>query len=186
MTGATHKLGGIISGSAASLVLRGGPLAGMISIGLGIFGATLPDADKKNTTISNKVPILAFLIWVIQKIVGLITLPLPKAKRKKIKSIVGHRGMTHTIAAAVFVALITLIISLVLKSQNFILYTLSIFLGMMSHIVLDAFSNGVMMLMPFSFEKITWGNIKTRSFREKLVMLILLPQAIILLYMALI
>ena len=85
MNKTTHVLGGIAlslgCGAAISL-----PEQSLISLGCLVaastFGAILPDIDKKNTTISNKHPVISFVVRLVTT----------------------HRGITHTLLALLILA----------------------------------------------------------------------------------
>ena len=179
MTGITHKFGGIIVSSALLIPFDVAPGVKFMSLTLGILGATLPDIDRTNTTISNKIPILALFIWVLQRFVWLITIPLPTKKKKQIRGICGHRGLTHSIAAAFLAGIATLAIASFFHSANYILYGASITIGSLSHLFLDLLSGKVPILLPFTLKRYQLGNIKTGGFTERLLQIALLPFVIL-------
>ena len=182
MTGSTHILGGIIVGSAVILPLDLPPSVKFGTVTIAIIGALLPDIDNKGSTISRKLPFLALFIWLAQKIVYILTIPLKREKKRKIRAMCGHRGLTHSIAAAVLFAIITGAVAKILGSNNFILYGAGMFVGILSHLILDVFSNGAPILLPFSTKKVVKGTIKTGGFREWLIRLAMFPILAILIY----
>ncbi|MBS3159964.1 metal-dependent hydrolase [Candidatus Woesearchaeota archaeon] len=83
-----------------------------------------------------------------------------------IENIFGHRRFFHSI----FPSLIFLLLSIVFSS----LYPLAIFLGYLAHLLIDALTKeGIMPLFPITKIKIN-GFIRTNSFMENILFLILI------------
>lgn len=152
----THVQGGlivslltnpIISGSLPSetnilykVILTG------IYIGGSCAGSLLPDIDMKSSYISKKVPIL-------HKLYG---------KRFK------HRGFTHSLLALFIMFLWSNLISTLVEGEfGITLFVQGVFIGCVSHVVLDLFTKeGVSLFSPLG-NTVSIANFKTSSKKEK-------------------
>lgn len=110
------------------------------------LGALLPDLDTKKSYISKKWPYLAKFI----------------SKRCK------HRGFTHSLLFLILLnTFLKFIISVGENNIILICFSYGVFLGYMSHIVLDLFTyEGVDLFFPLGFN-IKFSRIKTSSKTEK-------------------
>lgn len=152
----THIQGGLLVSLLTNPIISGSMpedtnivykvvLAG-IYIGGSCVGSLLPDIDMKSSYISKVVPI-------IHKVYG-----------KKFK----HRGFTHSLLALFIMYLWTrLMIALVEGEFGIALFVQGVFLGCVSHVVLDLFTKeGVYLFSPFG-KSISVAKLKTSSRKEK-------------------
>lgn len=167
MNNQTHSVGGMLAGiismklgtmSAITAVTTDCPkliLAGSILAGA-LVGGLLPDLDKKNSKIGNKMKIASAVISATTK----------------------HRGVTHAplihllmyaVLATASVVMLTGLISAVVLS-----FLTGCLVGALSHVVLDAVTvQGVPLLYPISKQKYSFCKIRTGR-REELVVRVLL------------
>lgn len=166
MNKSTHVLGGIAlslgCGAAISL-----PEQSLISLGClaaaSTFGAILPDIDKKNTAISNKHPVISFVVRLVTT----------------------HRGITHTLLALLIFAGLLYFPVRALGIAPVIWSYYGLITGYMSHLILDMLNpEGIPLFFPIKF-KISIFKIKTGGIGEYIVRLILFISVIWLFYMSL-
>lgn len=162
----THVLGGIALslGCGVSINL---PEQSLLSLGCLVaastFGAILPDIDKKNTAISNKHPIISFVVRLVTT----------------------HRGITHTILALLILAGLLYFSVRALGIAPVIWSYYGLITGYMSHLILDMLNpEGIPLFFPVKF-KISILKIKTGGIGEYIIRLILFASVIWLSYMSL-
>lgn len=168
MTGTTHRLGGILVGMGMIELLQADDIKqqGLI-LGAAILGSLIPDIDNPQSTISYKIPLLRSLVGMLQGAVRLFSCILPKKQKQYVRSCIGHRGITHSWIFVVILMLLTLLADRILQPEmNLILIGAATSAGMISHIVLDCFANGVPLLLPFSTNRVTITHIKTGGAAE--------------------
>lgn len=137
MKGSTHIVGGIAFGCFAfnnidilNVNINDGKTLLLVSLGLTI-GALIPDIDHKNSTISNKVKPIGNIISRIFK----------------------HRGFTHSVLGSIVMTILFgWLFSLAGMNKAFnIVLTKSIYIGIISHILLDMLTpSGVDLLYPYN------------------------------------
>lgn len=111
MLGKTHLLGGLAAGAGVAGFVSS-PTEQLACIALGAGMGLLPDIDHAGSTVGRKLPILSFMLhWIV-----------------------GHRTLTHSLAALGLVALLALII---LPSLPLMVAVVS---GYASHLLLDYIS----------------------------------------------
>jgi len=116
----------------------------ILFISLVLLGSLLPDIDYPKSKISNKIPILPFLIKIISK----------------------HRGIFHSLFAAIIISSILYLISPTAS--------IALFIGYLSHLIIDSLTkSGINFLYPFTKLRIS-GFIKTGSYQEFLVFIAIL------------
>ena len=177
MDGKTHQFGGVCTGiivgsfllSTAPITLSTVALGGSLLIGSSI-GSLLPDIDHHNSTIRNKMRLNK-------------KCPAPesfKAKRrerrrqkreKRLPEGLRHRGITHTpfLAMVIMIVLLLLypVIPISIQSYYF-MFALGLFVGILSHIFLDALTvKGVPLLGPITYKK--YRLMKLRTNRDEWV-----------------
>ena len=144
------------------------------------YGGLLPDADIPHSTAGKHLRILLWPFYLLKKILlifGHFIKPL-----KKIGTSLGHRGLFHS---PLFHTLIFVMLSALLRGHNEWLRCIlsGLYLGVLSHLLLDLFSGGIPLFAPFSMKRqrpaITF---KTGSFLEAIFNLIFILISIYLLY----
>ncbi len=135
MTYKTHFLGGICAVAMVNTVV---PMDNvLLTAAVGGFAALVPDMDKAESKIGNKLGALSEMI----------------------ESTFGHRGFIHT--PILYVVLFLLMGSL----PSFI--SIGFLVGALSHLVLDTFNRtGIMWLFPLTKKKFSLASVKTRSGAE--------------------
>ena len=146
-----HVLGGITLGaltypylcdvfSASPSTLS---VDGIVFIGAATLGALLPDIDSPTSFLGQKV----------------------KPISKLINKMGGHRGFTHS----PIVAMVALLLGIYFTDyiSNPLLFTnviMGIFVGVMSHILLDGLNvQGIPLMYPFNKKKYRYGKIQTKD-----------------------
>lgn len=176
MMATTHRLGGIAAGITTAALIHTDITGTVIILAGALIGSIFPDIDNKNSQISHKMPITALVVSVGKYIIRIITSSLPKKQKQYINSLIGHRGFTHSLVGSIIFPAIVILIGLLfkLKTRYVLLASLSIFIGCLSHLVLDMFSGGVPLFMPFSTDQLIIAKIKTGGNMEWLFRLCLL------------
>ena len=147
MNGKTHLLGGVTAGLLIISQTDPTVAEGIVSLSLCAIGSLWPDIDIEQSTISQMLKPIS----IIHVAIG-----------KKLKC-GGHRGITHSLLYA-------LLLSAPLLLLNW-KYAVSLFVGLLSHMILDMISGGVKLLAPFYDKRITIGKIKVDTLAESLVYL---------------
>ena len=127
------------------------------------YGGLLPDADIPHSTAGKHLRLLLWPFYLLKKlllILGHVIKPLAK-----IGTAFGHRGLFHS---PLFHTLIFVILSAMLPGDEWLRCILSgLYIGVLSHLLLDLFSGGIPLFAPFSMKRqrpaITF---KTGSFLE--------------------
>jgi len=137
----------LLAGAAAGLVLAGNSDILLMSVGTAGIAALLPDLDSPHSKLGRLVP---FISWPLN-----IT--------------IGHRGVLHSLLAAIAISLLMMIIRIWYPiSNNFIF---AVFVGYVSHLVLDSFNpSGVPWLWPLKIH-FRVPLIQTGSILERLVVI---------------
>lgn len=152
----THVQGGLLVSLLTNPIISGSlpsetnilykVILTVIYIGGSCAGSLLPDVDMKSSYISKTVPIL-------HKMYG---------KRFK------HRGFTHSLLA-LFIMFVwsRVLIALVEGEFGITLFVQGVFIGCVSHVVLDLFTKeGVSLFSPLG-KAVSIANLKTSSRKEK-------------------
>lgn len=163
MMASTHRLGGIAVGTTAAALLQTS-ITGTVVILIGsLIGSIFPDIDNRNSRISRKMPITALVVSVGQYLIRIVTSFLPKEQRRYIRSLSGHRGITHSIIGSMILPTIIFLIGILFKQKvgTLFLAGFGVFIGCLSHLILDMLSGGVPLLMPFLNKRVVLANIKT-------------------------
>lgn len=170
MMGKTHKLAGNVIGLITATLLHTNLITSGIIIAGSMLGSMFPDIDNKNSRISHKMKITSRLISAGRRNLYKKTRHLSKDQKAHVWNIAGHRGITHSLIGSLFLPLITIIIGLIFKIhiRYILLACLGLFLGYLSHLLLDMLSGGVPLFMPFSTNKIFIAQIKTRGDKERI------------------
>jgi len=143
MRGTTHMAGGVAAVLACTLVTKqplSSPLI-LLASAAGAAGSLLPDIDHPNSKITNKA-----------KPVGVI-----------LSFIFSHRGLFH--APALYLLLLAL--WCVLAPEVLLFYGNMFFLGIFSHLTLDALNaGGIPVFFPFETKRRRLLNLRTGGFVE--------------------
>ena len=162
----THLKGGIISGLAISYIANNiltgtnpEALNAMLIISGSAIGSLLPDIDHPQSYMGRKLPLFSGLLNLIHKI-------SKKLKMKRTQKFYGHRGFMHSL---VFWTLLCLLVFLVSKNEVLQVLTIGIFIGVLSHILLDVLTvSGVPILMPLTFKNFKIPIVRTNGLSEKI------------------
>lgn len=136
----THINGGILVGLYVSIPMQNKPLIHTgIFMGGVMLGSLLPDIDHRNSYIGRKV----------------------KTASKAINKLAGHRKLFH----APLVYLLSYSVALGMIKDNLLLIGMSgLFLGILSHLILDSFTlGGLPWFYPLSKKRFSLATIKTNS-----------------------
>ncbi len=168
MTAPTHRLGGIAAGVVTAYVITPDDICSTALLITGaILGSLVPDIDNRNSSISRKWRLISFFITAGQYIIRVISYLLPKKQAKYVRSLIGHRGLTHSLMAAIIIPLCILGIGTLLGWENLSVYAaLGVGVGILSHLLFDIFANGVPLFMPFSIKRVCLAHIKTGGVTE--------------------
>ena len=161
MMGTTHRIGGLMAGI---IVLSGCPnyeIHSLATISGALIGSLLPDIDNPHSTISKKMPLIAQLVQMIQRMIWAVSRLLPGRIGKNIRSMFGHRGIFHSL-------IFPILLCLICQSSRFKSISLGLLAGMLSHLLLDAFSGGIPLFMPISVKRFRVAKIKTGGVTEKI------------------
>ena len=176
MMAPTHRLGGIAVGMTTAALLHTDITGTVILFAGALIGSIFPDIDNKNSRISHKMPITALVVSAGRYLIRGIASFLPRKQKQYIMALTGHRGFTHSLIGSAVLPVIVILIGLLLRLKigYILLAGLGIFIGCLSHLLLDMLSGGVPLLMPFSTDKILISEIKTGGSKEWLFRLCLL------------
>lgn len=175
MTGATHRLGGAAIGLVtAELFIHNNTPTLQVAIVTGaILGSLLPDIDNPKSSISYKWRLISSIISFFQFIIRSIASLLPRKSEKYIRSVVGHRGFSHSLTICIILSALIMTLAYFYNIPIILQYfMIGIPVGMISHIVLDMFAGGVPLFSPISVKRITLANIKTGGAVEWIVRMI--------------
>lgn len=199
MMGKTHRVGGILTGIATSSVFLNDNMlqSGLKVVALltgAILGSYLSDIDKKESTIGRRLWFISWPIYLFRLLIKILSLVLPKKIRpffKKIYKQTGHRYLAHSLVTWLIVSLlfniicstlfysfetilqlnILLPIAAWLPHNVFLIFSIGLSVGMLSHIVLDYFSDtGEALFAPFSDKKFKFPiTMSTNGIMEQLL-----------------
>jgi inner membrane protein len=162
----THVIGGICAGVIANDVLIRSIQAtddivspmfmSTLFVAGAVVGSLIPDIDHRGSYFGRRAKLLSVPMHLLA----------------------GHRGITHTPLLLMLIMSLLWFISKTflsgIKSTLFMYMSLGIGVGMASHIFLDSLTKGgVPLLYPFSSKKISLLPLKTGSFSEKIVALVM-------------
>lgn len=177
MTATTHRLGGIALGFMAASLVDAESIETALMIGGAVVGSLLPDIDNPKSCISHKLRIISIVITIGQSIIRGISHLLPRKYGNYVRSLIGHRGLTHSFVPIVAISVAAVVISLGsygCRYQEYIFYiAIGLNVGIFSHILLDIFSGGAPIRMPFTTKRTCLAEIKTGGKVECLFRLVL-------------
>lgn len=168
---ATHRLGGLAAGVAAVQLLHitDSPVLVLAVTGGAVLGSLLPDIDNPRSFISRKIPVFSLLVGLFQGAARVFSCFLPNKQERYVRSVVGHRGITHSLTACLLVAGIMAAAGVLFRTpadSGYALLGLGVLLGILSHILLDMVAGGVPLFSPFLTGRITLARIKTGGVGE--------------------
>lgn len=162
MMAATHRLGGLAAGVAAAAVLHTEPLGSGMVIAGAVLGSLFPDIDNRNSSISRKWRVLSLAVTVGQAVIRGMSNLFPARQKKYIRSLLGHRGITHSLIPVVSLPLIMVLVGYSIGYVAEGAYAaFGLAAGILSHLLFDMLAGGVPLFMPFSVKRVTVANIKT-------------------------
>jgi len=136
----THINGGILIGLYVSSQMINAPIASTGVLLVGTFvGSILPDIDHKNSYIGQKAKLIS----------------------KTINKLAGHRQLFH--APLMYLLLYSISLGMI-KDKLLVVGVKGLFLGILSHLVLDSFTiGGLPWFYPFSKKRFSLSNMKTNG-----------------------
>lgn len=162
MTAPTHRIGGLAAGALAAAVLRPGTVLGCGMVAAALLGSLLPDIDNKNSSISRRWRLFSCLVTAGQRTIRLLAYILPAKQRRYVASLIGHRGLTHSLCPVILLpSVCALIGQLVGQAAWGWIGGVGLAAGILSHLVLDMLSGGVPLFMPFSTKRVCLAHIRT-------------------------
>lgn len=166
MTAPTHRLGGFAAGMAIAAGTNAALPATALIVTMAVLGSLLPDIDNRHSSISRKWRLISGIFALGQKIIRIISKALPKKAGEHIRSLIGHRGITHSLTAVLLFSALTYMIVRAVHFPMARLCAIAVAGGVASHILLDILAGGVPLLMPFSTKRICLARIKTGGLAE--------------------
>lgn len=166
MMALTHKIGGIAAGTAIANVLHTDTCNSGIIIAAAIVGCLLPDIDNSKSSISRKWSLISLFVSAGQGIIRIISSLFPIKQREYIRSLIGHRGLTHSLVPVVMMPGIVLLVGTITGYRCGYMIALGLTGGIISHLFLDMLAGGVPLLMPFTTKRLCLARIKTGGFLE--------------------
>lgn len=162
MMALTHRIGGIAAGTAIASVLHTNACSSGIIIAAALVGCLLPDIDNSKSSISRKLSFISFLVSIGQGIIRIISNLFPAKQREYIRSLIGHRGLTHSLVPVVLLPVIAVFTGSITGYRiygHMIAFGLSG--GIISHLLLDMLAGGVPLFIPFTTKRVCLTKIKT-------------------------
>lgn len=158
MQGHTHELAALTTGIYITPILINQTpsitskpkvllVTSLILLGSAI-GGLLPDADMKNSTIGQKLLPILWPVYLLRMILRVIAIIIPPFKQ--LTKTLGHRGVSHS--PFLWILLFTPAYTLI-KFPYGTNIVIAMAAGVLSHLVLDYFSGGIPLLLPFSSKR---------------------------------
>lgn len=167
MMAATHRLGGLAAGMALAAFTDAEPVYGAVLTGCAVLGSLLPDIDNRHSTISRKWRPAGYAVAFGQGMIRFLSNLFPAKQRQYIRSLVGHRGLTHSLVPLILMPAVASGIGLAAGNPECgCLAAAGLGAGILSHLLFDMLAGGVPLLMPFSTRRITLAHIKTGGAAE--------------------
>lgn len=166
MTHHSHAVGGVVAGIVVVLVADGAatPTLAGSCIAASVIGALIPDIDHPRAFLARRIP-----IWFLLR--PLLSNPITwwiasggrldrlRTGRKKIRTLLSHRGITHSLLAAMATACVIFVLAPLafpLPAPWPFRIGLAVFAGYLSHLFLDMLTvRGVPLLLPFTSQRFT-------------------------------
>lgn len=162
MTASTHRLGGLAAGAALAGILHTDPVGSGVMLAGSMLGCLLPDIDNSRSAISFKWPIARACVAAGQAVIRGISCLFPRKQQRYIRSLIGHRGLTHSLIPVILMPLAGLFIGQVMGNGSLGSYTAGgVAAGLLSHLLFDMLAGGVPLFLPFTIKRVTLAHIKT-------------------------
>lgn len=162
MMAASHRLGGIATGTALAAAIHTNIYESGFLLAAAVLGSLIPDIDNAHSSVSRRFSGISLLVTVGQGIIRILTKLLPRKYANYVKSLIGHRGITHSLIPVLLVPGIVIGIGCGIGyGRAGYLVALGLAGGILSHLLFDMFAGGVPLLMPFSTKRICLAKIKT-------------------------
>ncbi len=165
MMGATHRIGGLAAGMAAAALLKVSPAESGLLIAASLLGSLVPDIDNRHSSISRRFRLASVAVSMGQLLIRGISGLFPAKQRNYIRSLIGHRGLTHSLCPVALAAVLIAVEPYVATGAM---------CGIASHLVFDMLAGGVPLFMPFSTKRICLAHMKTGGMAELLFRVILI------------
>lgn len=167
MMATTHRLGGLAAGTALAALLQADLEASGILLAGALLGSLIPDIDNKQSSISRKWPLAGWAVSAGQTIIRGISWLLPRKPRNYIRSLIGHRGLTHSLMPVIVLPLLVMLAGKGIGYVGMGKYAAAgLAGGILSHLILDMLAGGVPLFIPFSTKRFCLAKIKTGGAAE--------------------
>ncbi len=148
MKGTTHFVGGLTAGIATASALGLTPGQTIITAAASGLGGLIPDIDHESSTITKKTSIAG---WAISRAFE-------------------HRGILHTPIAYI---VINSILCMLFRNINEELIITGMFIGEVSHLVLDSLNKvGIMWLWPISKKRFNILSVRSGGIADKITQIV--------------
>lgn len=163
MMASTHRLGGIAAGTVMAVILHTNNIyeSGLL-LSAAVLGSIVPDIDNRNSSISRRYSFVSLLVTVGQSVIRCFAKLLPRKQENYIKSLIGHRGITHSMIPVILIPgfLIGIGYGTGYGRMSSLLAS-GLGVGILSHLLFDMFAGGVPLLLPFTTKRVYLAKIKT-------------------------
>lgn len=162
MTASTHRLGGLAAGAVMAGILHTDSVgSGMILAG-SMLGCLLPDIDNRRSAISFKWPVVRALVAAGQAAIRGISCLFPRKQQRYIRSLIGHRGLTHSLIPVILTLLAGILAGRITDIGTVGSHAAGgLAAGLVSHLLMDMLAGGVPLFLPFTTKRVTLAHIKT-------------------------
>ena len=171
MTGKTHSVTGVFAGLAISNCMGCTEAMTLAVVAGSMLGSLLPDIDNVHSQIGNRLPVAELVVHCCQKTVRFLSEIFPRKLRENIRSMIGHRGLLHSLLVPAAMLLAMPVVDGHKRIESYFL--MGMIIGNISHLILDMFSGGIPLLMPFSVARIRLCNFRTGGFADRLWRLVM-------------
>ena len=107
MTGKTHSATGFFAGLIISNYTGCSETMTLAMVTGSVLGGLLPDIDNVHSQIGSRLPAVELIVHGCQRGIRLLSGILPRKLRENVRSMIGHRGLLHSllVPAAMLLAL---------------------------------------------------------------------------------
>lgn len=167
MTASTHRLGGLAAGAALAGILHTDIVGSGVLLAGSMLGCLLPDIDNSRSAISFKWPVARACVAAGQAVIRGISCLLPGKQQRYIRSLAGHRGLTHSLLPVILMPPAGFLVGRMLGDGMLGSYTAAgVAAGLLSHLLFDMLAGGVPLFLPFTTRRIILAHIKTGGAAE--------------------
>ena len=159
MTGKTHSATGLFSGLIISNYMGCQGAMTLAMVTGAVLGSLLLDIDNVHSQIGNRMPVVEWTVHGCQRAIRLLSGILPRKMGENVRSMIGHRGLLHSLLVPAAMLLALQVIGKTTGIEK--AFLIGMIAGDLSHLILDMFSGGVPLLMPFSVARIRVCNFRT-------------------------